>query len=173
MNKSDLLFEGSRFRVVRAEQILADGSKFVKEIVRHPGAVAILPLLDDGRICLIRNYRLSVEKTLIELPAGTRELGEDPEATAYRELVEETGYQAQKIELLATFYPSPGVLDEQMLLYLATGLVAGPTDLQPGERIENLLVTWEQAMAMIRDGQIQDAKTLTGLLYYRTFRHEI
>lgn len=170
MNDSNLLFQGSRFAVVRVEQMLDDGSKHQKEIVRHPGAVALLPLLDDGRICLIRNYRLSVDKTLIELPAGTLEPDEDPDVTARRELLEETGYQARSIELIAAFYLSPGILDERMRLYLATGLVAGPSDLQPGEKIEPLFVTWDQALAMVRDGQIQDAKTLTGLLYYHTFR---
>ena len=170
MNDSKLLFTGSRFRVVRAEQTLDDGTVHVKEIVRHPGAVVILPLLDDGRICLIRNYRLSVDKTLIELPAGTLEPNEDTDVTARRELLEETGYRAANIELLGAFYPSPGVLDERMRFYLATGLAAGPTDLQPGENIEPLLVTWDQALAMIRDKEIEDAKTLAGLLYYHTFR---
>src|SRR5688572_30713096 len=93
-----ILLQGSRFRVERVFQPTADGGVREREVVRHPGAVTILPLLDDGRICLIRNYRASVEKTLIELPAGTLDSGEEPGVCASRELIEETGYRAAKIE---------------------------------------------------------------------------
>lgn len=134
--------------------------------MRHPGAVTVLPLLEDGRVCLVRNYRVAVDQTLIELPAGVVEPGEDPAETARRELAEETGYRAAVIELLAVFYMSPGILDEKMYLYLATSLRPGATALEPGEDIQPLLTTWEEALEMARDGRIQDAKTLTGLLFY-------
>ena len=164
------LYRGARFRVVRVEQTLPGGKTHTRDIVRHPGAVTIVPQLDDGRLCLIRNYRVSVGRTLIELPAGTLEPGEDPAVTARRELLEETGYHARHIEPLLTFYTSPGVLDEQMWVYLARGLTPGQQDLDAGEQIENLPLTWDAVLALMKNGEISDAKTLACLLYYERFR---
>jgi ADP-ribose pyrophosphatase len=161
-----ILLSGSRFHVEEVEQLLPDGATRTRQIVRHPGAVTILPLLDDGRVCLIRNFRISVEQTLIELPAGTLEPNEDPARTAERELIEETGYRAQSIAPLASFYLSPGILDERMHLFLATGLESVGAAREPGEQIENFVVPWPQAMDLIFQGAIQDAKTIVGLLYY-------
>ena len=129
-------------------------------------AVAILPVLDDGRVCLIRNYRVAVDKTLIEVPAGTLEPGEDPAVTAVRELAEETGYRASSIEELRQCTMSPGILNERMHIYLARGLTPGNTALEAGEQIETLVVTWDEAMRMVADGTIVDAKTLIALLDY-------
>jgi ADP-ribose pyrophosphatase len=154
------------FRVVRHRELGPDGREHVKVTVQHPGAVTILPILDDGRVCLIRNYRVAVGKTLVELPAGTLEPGEDPAETARRELVEETGYAAGSMEKLREFFMSPGILNERMHLYLARGLVAGKSALEPGERIEPLVVDWAEAMQMVADGTIEDAKTLVGLFHY-------
>jgi ADP-ribose pyrophosphatase len=164
-----MLFQGRRFRVERVWQRTPDGVDHVREVVRHPDAVTILPLLDDGRVCFVQNRRVAVGQTLIELPAGVVEPGEDPALTARRELAEETGYQAELIELLSTFYTSPGVLDERMYLYLATSLRAGPAAPEPGEELRPLLATWDEALSMARRGRIQDAKTLVGLLYYEAF----
>src|SRR4051812_31287497 len=158
----ETLLVASRFTVVREFQETSKGRR-PREIVRHPGAVVILPLLDDGRVCLIRNFRISVKQTLIELPAGTLEPGEEPIKNAERELIEETGYRAKKLEQLHAFYLSPGILDERMHLFLATGLTAGETALEPGEEIENLIVPWEEAVQMAVDGRIQDAKSIVGL----------
>jgi ADP-ribose pyrophosphatase len=166
MTEPVILFEGQRFRVEQLIQTTPDGTEHTKQIVRHPGAVTLLPLLDDGRVCLVENYRVSVGQTLIELPAGTLEPGEDPAAAARRELAEETGYRAARVEHLATFYTSPGILDERMRLYLATGLVPGPMSLDAGEDIRPLLTSWPEALAMVRDGRIRDAKSMLGLLYY-------
>ncbi len=170
MDNTDLLFTGRRFCVERAVQITPDGAEHVREVIRHPGAVAILPLLDDGRVCFVRNYRVAVDETLIELPAGTLEPDEDPARAARRELAEETGYRAGQLELLTTFFTSPGVLDERMVVYVATSLESGPTALEPGEDIESLLCTWDEALAMARDGRIRDAKTLVALLLYASHR---
>jgi ADP-ribose pyrophosphatase len=166
MSKPEVLFQGKRFRVERAVQMGADGTEHAREIVRHPGAATILPIFEDRRVCLVQNYRVSVGQVLVELPAGTLEPGEDPAETARRELAEETGYRAGRIELLRTFYMSPGILDEKMFLYLATELEAGSMDLDAGEDIRPLVVTWQEALDMVRNGRIQDAKTLVGLLYY-------
>ncbi len=160
------LLETARFRVVRARQHGAGIQTKEREVIRHPGAVAILPLLDDGRVCLIRNRRLSVDEELIELPAGTLEPGEAPAVTAERELQEETGYRAERLRQIHTFYLSPGVLDERMHLFVAEGLTAGPAQREPNEEIDNLLVSWSEAIEMALDGRIHDAKTLVGLLYY-------
>ncbi len=162
---SETLLTTSKFRVVRETVTSAGGKPKTREIVRHPGACVIVPLLDDGRVCLIRNWRIAVNETLIELPAGTLEPPEPPEKTAERELIEETGYRAKSIEFLHAFYLSPGILDEKMYLYLATGLTAGETALEEGEEIENWLVPLEEAVEMVYRGEIKDAKTIVGLLW--------
>ena len=162
---SELLLKTKKFNVVRETVATPGGKNKTRDIVRHPGACVLVPLLYDNRVCLIRNFRISVNETLIELPAGTLEPPEPPHVTAERELIEETGYRAAKIELLHAFYLSPGILDEKMHLYLATGLVAGPPAREEGEEIENLLLPWSQAMDMVFRGEIKDAKTIVGLLW--------
>jgi len=169
MNHGELLFSGYRFRVERAVQTMPDGTEHPRDVVRHPGAVVVLPILDDGRVCLVKNYRVAVDETLIELPAGTLEPDEDPATTARRELAEETGYRAGQIEHLADFYMSPGILDEEMHLFLATSLQAGNTALEPGEEIQTMLSTRQEAIEMVRDGRIHDSKTMLGLLYHEFF----
>ena len=164
------LLETRLFHVIRREQQLEDGTHRTREIICHPGAVTIIPIIDDEHVCLIRNFRISVEKTLIELPAGTLEPGEDPAQTAIRELEEETGFQTTELTPLNSFFLSPGILNERMHLFVATNLTAGPAQREPGEQIENYVVTWDQAMKMACDGTIQDAKTLVGLLLYDQIR---
>ncbi len=161
---ANTLLEARRFRVVRVTEMTAGGEKRDREIVRHPGSVTIVPMVDDRHVCLIKNFRVSVEQTLIELPAGTLEPGEDPRLTAERELIEETGYRAARLELLHEFYLSPGILDERMRLFVATGLTAGDSEREPGEQIENLVIPWVKALGMIQSGEIRDAKTIIGLL---------
>jgi ADP-ribose pyrophosphatase len=168
----ELLLETSRFRVVRHIQRLADGTNHSRETVVHPGAVVILPLLPNDRLCLIRNYRIAVDEELIELPAGTINAGEDPLETARRELAEETGYRADEFQRLYEFWISPGILSERMHLYLATGLQPGPAALEAGEQIRTQIVSWEEAISLIERGQIRDAKTLVGLLYYDRLRKQ-
>ncbi|MFI4873948.1 MAG: NUDIX hydrolase [Blastopirellula sp. JB062] len=160
-------YEGIRFAVERVRHEGRD-----RDVVRHPGAAVILPLVDDERICLIRNYRVAVDKTLIELPAGTLEPKEPPAETAARELAEETGYVADSIELLLQFLPSPGIMDERMFVYAARGLTEGVAHREEGEEIENLVVTIDEAIAMIGDGQIQDGKTIASLLFFDRFRRQ-
>jgi ADP-ribose pyrophosphatase len=158
------LFESKLFHVVEKYQHTREGKKLLRHVIEHPGAITILPVLDDGRIVLIRQFRIAVDKHLIELPAGTREPDEPPIETAARELVEETGYRASRIEPMLTFFSSPGILREQMFTFRATGLTPGETDQDEGEEIEPLLVTREETMAMIGRGEIEDAKTLVTLL---------
>lgn len=169
VSEDELLLQTRRFSVVRRRDISPAGKTHDREVVVHPGAVVILPLLADGRVCLIRNYRAAVRDTLIELPAGTLEAGEDPQATAHRELVEETGYAAGSMTLLIEFFMSPGILNERMRLYLATELVPGDAHREAGEEIENLEIPWREALRLARQGEIRDGKTLAGLLWYDRF----
>ena len=171
-HEPELLLTTSKFCVVRETITTPTGKTKTREIVRHPGACVIVPLLDDGRVCLIRNWRFAVNQTLIELPAGTLEPPEPPEKTAERELIEETGYRAKQIRFLHAFFLSPGILDEKMHLYLATGLTAGETAREEGEEIENWLVPWDNAIAMIFNREIQDAKTMVGLLWVDRLRRD-
>ena len=129
----------------------------------------ILPILPDGRVVFVKNFRVAVEEALIELPAGTLDHDEPPLATAGRELAEETGYRAGKIAHLLSFCMSPGILDEKMHLFLATELMPGETALEAGEDIETFLCPWHEALKLARLGEIRDAKSLVGLLYYDKF----
>lgn len=172
MSHFQTLLETKKFTVVRETVQTPAGKEKTREIVRHPGACVIVPLLDDGRVCLIRNFRIAIRETLIELPAGTLEPPELPAATAERELIEETGYRAAKIELLHAFYASPGFLDEKMHLFVATGLTAGEPQREEGEEIENLLVPLKQAIEMIFRGEIQDCKTIAGLLWVERLKRD-
>ncbi|MGD9646142.1 MAG: NUDIX hydrolase [Pirellulales bacterium] len=169
MEPDRTLLHTSRFDVVERTYAAPDGSTHRRAIVQHPGAVTIVPLLDDGRICLIRNFRAAVGQELFELPAGTLEPGEAPLATAYRELEEETGYAATQIEPLCAFWMSPGILSERMHVFVARGLRPGKTELDAGEIIAPHVVTRDEALAMAQDGRIQDAKSLAGLLYFERF----
>lgn len=161
-----------RFRVVRYAHPGRDGQLHTRDIIHHPGAVTILPMIDDDHVCLIRNRRVAVGKTLIELPAGTLDAGEDPRHTAERELIEETGYRAARIEKLCEFYMSPGVLDERMYLFLAEGLTAGATELEATEEIETLVVAWDEALDLVLRNEIQDSKSMVGILYYDRIRKQ-
>lgn len=154
------------FRVVRRSDSIDGRPLPPRDVIEHPGAVAVLPVLDDGRICLIRNYRIAVGRRLVEVPAGTLEPNEPPLATAYRELTEETGYEAGHMEPLAQMLMSPGILHERMHVFAATELTPGDPHREPGEEIDNLLVSLDEALAMIERGEIEDAKTIATLLLY-------
>jgi ADP-ribose pyrophosphatase len=165
-NQERTLFETRRFAVVEESITRPDGRMASCQYVRHPGSVAILPLVDDEHVCLIRSRRLTVGRTLIEVPAGTREPGEPPLDTARRELAEETGYRAERIEELLSYYASPGILSERMHVFVASGLSPGDPAREENEEIENLVVTWAEALAMIERGEIEDGKTIVALLTY-------
>lgn len=166
----ETLLSTKRFDVERVTHHMDDGTKVIKEVIRHPGAVVIVPLLDDGRICLIKNYRVAVNEVLLELPAGTREPDEAQNVTAQRELSEETGYQAGRIEPMCELAMSPGILDERMLVFLATDLTLGDPAREAGEEIQNLLATSAEIDEMLRYNLIKDAKTIAALLYFFRYR---
>ena len=165
-NSIERLFEGSRFDVVEETVLRPDGRAAKCQYVVHPGAVAILPLVDAEHLCLIRNRRLTVQRTLWEIPAGTREPNEEPLETARRELAEETGYRAGHWEPLVEFFPSPGVLNERMFVFVASELTAGDPHCEENEEIENVVISWDEALAMLDRGEIEDGKTIAALLSY-------
>ena len=158
------MLQTERFSVERVCRELPNGQRRTREVIRHPGAVVILPMVDADHVCLIANYRVAVGRSLFELPAGTLDAGEDPMEAAVRELAEETGYRGGTWNRMHSFWLSPGILDERMHLFQAVGLEPGPPAREPGEEIQNVVVSWKEAMAMVQRGEIEDAKTLIGLL---------
>jgi ADP-ribose pyrophosphatase len=162
------VFEGAKFSVEDLEVVTESGPVRRERIV-HPGAVVLLPILADGRYVLIRNGRFAIGQTLWELAAGTLEINEDPVICAGRELVEETGYRAGTLKPLCVFYSSPGICTEQMHAFLATDLEHVGQQLEAVEQIEPVALEPSEVLAMIRDGRIQDGKTIATLLYHHTF----
>ncbi|MCA9192341.1 MAG: NUDIX hydrolase [Planctomycetales bacterium] len=165
----ETILKTSRFSVERVTHLLPNGHTHSREIVRHPGAVIILPVLADGSVCLIRNYRVSLDQELLELPAGTLEAGEPPVECAVRELKEETGYSCGKMEPLCDFFMSPGILDEHMHAFVATELRPGEPAREEGELISNSILSMAETEAAIRSGEVKDAKTIVALLYFSQF----
>ena len=141
-----------------------------REVVRQPGSVAALPVLDDGRIVLVRQYRYAVADFVWELPAGRRDHGETPEAGARRELEEEVGLRAGALEPILTFWTTPGFCDEVMHLFRATSLTEVPARPEADERIEAARFSLDEAMAMLARGEIREGKTLVALLFEQTRR---
>src|SRR5512134_1085947 len=142
---------------------LPNGLTVDLEVVRHPGAAAVVPLKDDGTVILIRQFRHAAGGFIYEIPAGKLHPGEDPRLCAARELEEEIGYRAGAIERLETFFTAPGFTDEVMHLFLATGLTKTAQKLDHDEVLEVVEMPLEKAIAHIRDGTIRDAKTIVGL----------
>jgi 8-oxo-dGDP phosphatase len=157
---------GRRLRVVVATIEGPGGVTLEREVVRHPGAVAVVPLHDDGTVTLVRQYRAALDAEVWEVPAGLRDVdGEPTDETARRELAEEAGLRAGSLEHLVTFHNSPGFADESVVIYLGTSLVAVPDD-RHGIEEEHMTIeriTLDEALAMIEDGRITDAKTVIGL----------
>jgi ADP-ribose pyrophosphatase len=169
---TDVLYDG-RFRVVRTSVRGADGTEFARDTVVHPGAVAIVAVDDADRIALVRQYRASVDRFVAELPAGTLEAGEDPVRCAQRELAEETGWRARRCVPLASFVVAPGWCDERVHCFVATGLEEGARDPQSAEE-HAMRVDWvarEALLRMIDAGEVEDAKTILGILMYERLRH--
>ncbi len=167
--QKQVLYSGKKLRLELHHLEDESGRKVDREICAHNGAVVILPMLDINTVLLIRNYRYTVGHYLIELPAGTLEKGEDPINCAGRELQEETGYLAGRLASLGSFYASPGILTEKMYIYAAHDLEPTRQQLEPGEEIELQPTPWADAIAMVRDGEIQDSKTISTLLRYELF----
>ena len=163
---------GRKIRVAIDETTTPDGQTIRRDVIMHPGAVVILPVLDAGRVILLRNHRFAVGETLWEVPAGTVEPGEPLLEGAERELAEETGYTAAKWQTLGYLYASPGVLDEKLHLFVAEELTPGPARPEPGEQLQPVVVEFDEAIRMCLAGEIRDAKTITSLLLWERINRQ-
>ena len=163
----EVIHSGHVIELCRSRFRTPDGSVMVRDVVRHPGAVAVVPLLPDGTVVLVRQYRAPLDRMMLEIPAGKRDVADEPlEDTARRELVEETGLLAGRLERLVTFHNSVGFCDEESHVFLATELHQVEHDRQGVEELhmETVHVPLEQVPAMIAEGEITDGKTVIGLL---------
>ncbi|MGG6431337.1 NUDIX hydrolase [Anoxybacillus sp. D401a] len=163
------IFSGKVIDVYVEDVLLPNGETSKREIVKHPGAVAVLAITEENKIVLVRQYRKALERVLVEIPAGKLEKGEAPLETAKRELEEETGYVCEKMEPLHSFYTSPGFADELVHIFLAKGLTKKSEKqmLDDDEFVDVLEVTLEEALNMVEEKQIYDAKTIYALLYWQ------
>jgi ADP-ribose pyrophosphatase len=153
----------------------SNGREFELEVVRHPGAAAVIPLLSDPQgedpsVLLLEQYRYATGTTIWEVPAGVLEPGEDPESCARRELLEETGAEAAQVEYLTTVYTTPGFTDERIHLFVATGITVGEPNHERDEFIQVRARPLSEVLRMIRDGEIVDGKTIVAILYAAGFR---
>ncbi|MFI5057670.1 MAG: NUDIX hydrolase [Candidatus Acidiferrales bacterium] len=167
--RSKIIYTGPVFGVRRDEVLEPGGIRTTREVVTHPGSVVVLPVLPNGRILLIRQYRHSTRRFLWELVAGRMEPGETPRRAAARELMEETGYRAGKFRVFLDLFPTPGFLEERMYILLAQKLTSGDARPEIDEKITSRTFTYTELKQMIRHGKLRDAKTIAGLLYYFSY----
>ncbi len=161
---SQRAFDG-RLINVRVDTVrMEDGSEHRREVVEHPGAVALVPVLPNGDLVLVQQYRHPIGRETLELPAGTREPNEPALQTAIRELREETGYRADEVRELVRFYVSPGWADEEVIIFVATGLNSGAAETEADEDLQVVTVQVESVTDKIKSGEIVDSKTIIGLL---------
>ena len=162
--ESQSIFRGAVFEVVRDRLREENGFEIVREIVRHSGGAGCLPLFDDGRIALVKQYRHPARRELLEIPAGKIESGETPMACAMRELEQEIGFRAGRIEALAEFYSTPGFCEERLYVYLATDLQPVEQNLDHDEFVEVVYLPFTEAVMMLERGEFEDSKTIIALL---------
>lgn len=160
-----LIYEGKIISLSLEEVELPNGKLSKREIVNHPGAVAIIALSKEGKLQLVNQYRKALGKTIYEIPAGKLEKGEDPHASALRELKEETGYSANELQHLVSFYTSPGFADELVHLYFTDTITKGARQLDDDEFLDNCEVTLTEAVEMVKNQEIHDAKTVYAVQY--------
>ncbi len=165
------IYTGSIIRVERLTVELPNGKTATRDVVRHQGAAAVVPMTDDGRVILVKQYRVPNRCISIEIPAGKLDPDETPECCAARELREETGYAAEKLVKLFAMKSTPGFSDEIIHVYLATGLTGGTAHPDADEFISSFTVSMEEAIRMIHDGDIADGKTIAGLYAANAVRH--
>lgn len=165
--KTEPIFSGRVISLQVDEVELPNGKTSTREIVKHPGAVAILPITDDNKIVMVEQYRKPMDRVLIEIPAGKLEKGEEPAHTAVRELEEETGYECESLEWLISFYTSPGFADEIVHVYVAKGLSKkkDAASLDEDEFVNVMEVTLEEALQLVKEQKVYDAKTAYAIQY--------
>ncbi|HXT76175.1 MAG TPA: NUDIX hydrolase [Candidatus Eisenbacteria bacterium] len=167
--KSKMIYEGPVFGVRRDEVIEPTGVRATREVITHPGSVVVLPVLPDGRIVLIRQYRHATRQFLWELVAGRMDAGETPREAAARELIEETGYRARRFRIFLDVFPTPGFLEERMYVLLAEGVIPGKAEPEEDEKITVKAFARKELDSMVRRGKLHDAKSIAGILYYLRF----
>lgn len=165
--QTEHIYKGKIISVQLDQVELPDGSKSVREIVKHPGAVAIVPFTKDGKMVVVRQFRKPLEKEIYEIPAGKLEQGEDPETCALRELEEETGYTPRKINFITSFYTSPGFANELLYLYEAEDLEEGKAHPDADEFVEMSEISLDEGLELMKNEQIHDAKTAFALIYWQ------
>ncbi|MGB9857054.1 MAG: NUDIX hydrolase [Dictyoglomaceae bacterium] len=161
-----ILYKGKIVSIKEVEVELPNGKIGKREIVEHPGAVAILPVDDDKNIYFVRQFRLCANEILLEIPAGKLNYGEDPYSCAIRELEEEIGYRPRKLELIHIFYPSPGISSEILYFFIAENLEKTKVNPDEDEFLEIVKIKEESLESLIKENKIKDAKTLIGIYYY-------
>ena len=166
---SRTIYAGPVFGIRRDEVIEPSGVRTTREVITHPGSVVVLPVLPDGRILMIRQYRHATRQYLWELVAGRIDAGENPLEAAARELIEETGYRAKRFKIFLDVFPTPGFLEERMFILLAEGLTAGRAEPEDDEKIISRAYSLKQLEEMIRRGKLRDAKSIAGVLFYMRF----
>lgn len=164
MVSQETVYEGVIVNVRRDKARLMDGRITNREVVEHPGGVAVFAMDDQGRVALVRQYRYPMGEETLELPAGKLEPGEDPRDSGLRELAEETGLVPGTFEDMGCLYSSPGILDERIYLYFAKNLTQGPTHPDDGEFVETVWLPYQDLVDKARRGEIKDGKTLVGIL---------
>ena len=169
----DTVFSGLIFDINRLTVALPDGRESQRDVLRHPGAVAIVALTDDGNICLVRQYRAALGRVTVEIPAGKLDPGEDPLVCAHRELLEETGMQAERMAFLTTIATCVGFGDELIHLYMATGLSFAHSDPDADEFINVDIVPLSELIDAVLDGRIEDSKTVVGALICDAVAHRL
>ena len=167
--RSEMIYQGRVFGLRRDKVLEPSGLGTTREVITHPGSVVVLPVLPDGRIVMVRQYRHATRQYLWELVAGRKEPEETPKQGAARELLEETGYRAKRFKVFLDVFPTPGFLEERMYLLLAEGLTAGEAQPEEDEKIEVRAYKLKELKQMIKSGRLRDAKSIAGLLYYLTF----
>ncbi|MBP1203825.1 ADP-ribose pyrophosphatase [Duganella sp. 1411] len=165
-----MVYEGHFLKVQRDTIELPDGKRTAREYILHPGAVVILPLLDDGKVLLERQFRYPLHDVFIEFPAGKIDPGEDPLDCAKRELVEETGYTASDWQFVTTIHNAIAYSDEHLDLYLARGLTQGEQKLDDGEFLELFTATIDELLQWVREGKVTDVKTIIGAFWLDKLR---
>ncbi len=156
---SEEIFNGVAIHLYRDEILLPNGNKGVREVIRHPGAVCVLPITADGEVIFVNQFRYALNKITLEVPAGKLEKGEDPTEAALRELSEETGITAKKIVPLGALYTTPALIDEIIYMYIATDLVEGEQHLDDDEFVNAIRIPLKKAVEMVMNGEIKDSKT--------------
>ena len=160
---SETVYKG-KILTLKRDRVMTVGGESVREVIEHSGGAVIIPMTDDGKIVMVKQYRYAAGRVMLEVPAGKTDPGEGPEETARRELREETGYTASEMRFLARMYPTPGYSKEILYIYLALGLTPGETDFDDSEAIDLEYMDLDELEEMVLSGKIEDGKTQTAIL---------